>query len=80
MGLPGIFALKSAMAGGAPMDLPNLRNKEERDFWRNNTECTDPDVAGDMLIPSYSQGNPEIPEETYKFWADKFEDWSKNKK
>ena len=80
MGLPGIFALKSAAAGGAPMDLPNLKNKEERDFWRNNTECTDPDVAGDMLIPSYSKGNPEIPAETYKFWSDKFDEWSKNKK
>ena len=28
--------------------------------------CTDPEVAGDMLIPSYSKGNPDIPDSTYE--------------
>ncbi|MBR3781330.1 MAG: GNAT family N-acetyltransferase [Clostridia bacterium] len=65
MFLPGMFAYFSALEGGIPMDIPNLRNPEERDKWRNDTRCTDPKVAGDMFIPGYSKGNPDIPEETY---------------
>ncbi|GEM_PF-106906 len=65
MFLPGLFAYRSARAGNVSMDIPNLRDKAERDKWRNDTECTDPAVAGDMLIPSYSKGNPEIPAENY---------------
>ncbi|MBQ9151483.1 MAG: hypothetical protein IJX72_04475, partial [Clostridia bacterium] len=44
---------------------PNLRNKEEREIWRNDTTCTDPKAAGDMLIPTFSKGTPEIPQEVY---------------
>lgn len=47
------------------MMIPNLRNKEEREKYRNDTTCTDPKVAGDMLIPVFSKGNPEISEEIY---------------
>ena len=65
MFLPGMFAYRSVLAGGIPMEIPNLRNKEERDKWRNDTQCTDPAVAGDMYIPSYSKGNPKIPPENY---------------
>ena len=32
----------------------------------NDTMCTDPTVAGDMLIPSFSKGNPDIPPEVYE--------------
>ena len=73
MFLPGMFAYFSALEGGRPMDIPDLRNKEEREKWRNDTRCTDPKAAGDMLIPSYSKGNPEIPDETYKKLKEKFE-------
>lgn len=65
MFLPGMFAYFSALEGGKSMDIPNLRNPEERDKWRKDTRCTDPAVAGDMLLPSYSKGNPEIPRSTY---------------
>ncbi len=66
MALPGLFAYRSVLKGGIPMEIPNLRNKTEREKYRNDTMCTDPKVAGDMLIPSYSEGNPEIPDEVYK--------------
>ena len=66
MFLPGLFAYKSIMQGNMPMKIPNFRNKEERDLWRNDTSCTDPKAAGDMLIPSYSKGNPEIPDSVYE--------------
>ena len=63
MFLPGHFAYRSILAGGIPMAIPNLRNKEERDAWRNDTTCTDPKVAGDMLQPTFSKGTPDIPQE-----------------
>jgi len=63
--LPGLFAYRSALAGGMPMEVPNFRDPEQREKWRNDTACTDPKVAGDMLQPSYSKGNPEIPQENY---------------
>lgn len=65
MFLPGMFAYLGVLKGGISMDIPNLRDKAEREKWRNDTTCTDPAVAGDMLIPSYSKGNPNIPEENY---------------
>ncbi len=52
MFLPGLFAYRSILAGNIPMDIPNFREKAERDKWRNDTACADPDVAGDMLQPS----------------------------
>lgn len=75
MGLPGLFAYRSVLNGGIPMDVPNMRVKEERDKWRNDTLCTIPEVAGDMLVPSYSKGTPEIPDAVYekirKEWYEK---------
>ena len=65
MFLPGLFAYRSVMAGGIPMELPNLRDKAERDKWRHDTTCTDPKAAGDMLLPTFSKGTPEIPQEVY---------------
>ncbi len=66
MFLPGMFAYYSVLEGGIPMDVPNLRNADEREKWRNDTRCTDKNVAGDMLLPSYSKGNPDIPDSVYE--------------
>ena len=66
MFLPGLFAYKSILAGGIPMDIPNFRIKEERDKWRNDTACTDPKIAGDMLQPSYSKGELEFEDSVYE--------------
>ena len=66
MFLPGMFAYRSVLAGGIPLEIPNLRDKAVRDKFRNDTTCTDPEVAGDMLVPVFSKGNPEIPDEVYE--------------
>jgi len=75
MSLPGLFAYRSILAGGIPMKIPNLRNKNERDAYRNDTACTDPEAAGDQLLPTFSGGTPEIPAEVYekvrKNWLDR---------
>ena len=74
MFLPGMFAYRSVLNGGIPMEIPNLRNKEEREKWRNDTACTDPAVAGDQLIPTFSKGTPDIDDAVYdeqkKLWQD----------
>lgn len=65
MFLPGMFAFRSILAGGIPMDIPNLRDRAERDKWRNDTACTDPKVAGDMLLPTRLGGTPDIDDAVY---------------
>lgn len=67
MFLPGHFAYRSILAGGVPMEIPNLRNKSERDRWRNDVACTDPKVAGDNLWPCHHNGNPVIDEGVYEY-------------
>jgi len=74
MFLPGMFAYRSILAGGIPMEIPNLRNKEEREKWRNDTACTDPQVAGDMLWPTCKSGTPEIDDAVYE---KQYELWQK---
>ena len=66
MFLPGLMAYRSVLAGGIPMQIPNLRDKAERDKYRNDVACTDPKVAGDQLLPVFSQGNPDIPDAVYE--------------
>ncbi len=73
MFLPGMFAYRSILAGGIPMEIPNLRDKAVREQYRNDTACTDPNVAGDMLLPTMSLGTPEIPEEVYQLMYDKWQ-------
>lgn len=66
MFLPGLFAYRSILNGGISMDIPNLRDKNEREKWRNDTACTDPNTAGDMLLPTSVNGTPDIPDEIYE--------------
>ncbi|MBE6883188.1 MAG: Gfo/Idh/MocA family oxidoreductase [Ruminococcaceae bacterium] len=76
MFLPGIFAYRSILNGGASMEIPNLRDPEVREKYRNDTMCTDPKVAGDMLLPTSVLGTLPIPAEVYK----KMEDlWNQSK-
>lgn len=74
MFLPGMFAYRSILNGGIPMDIPNLRDKSEREKWRNDTACTDPKVAGDMLLPTAVGGTPDIDKSVYKLMEQKWID------
>ena len=78
MFLPGLFAHFSVLDGGVPKEIPNLRDKAVRDLWRNNTACTDPKAAGDMLLPSYSKGNPNIDSAIYEKTRKKWEEDNKS--
>jgi hypothetical protein len=74
MFLPGMFAYRSVLAGGVPMDIPDLRDKSIRDDWRNDTVCTDRKVAGDQWVPPYSKGEPEIDPAVYEAMKAKWEE------
>lgn len=78
MFLPGMFAYRSILKGGIPMEIPNLRDKSIRELWKNDTACTDPKVAGDMLLPTFSKGTPDIDVGVYDYmrqlWESKNDD------
>ena len=66
MFLPGMFAYRSILKGNIPVEIPDLRDKAVREQWRNDTACTDPKVAGDMLLPTFSKGTPDIDDGVYE--------------
>ena len=75
MGICGILAYRSVLNGNAPVRVPNLRNKEERDEYRNDRACTNPAVAGDQLLPVSPQFDYEsLPDEAFdqcrRLWLD----------
>jgi predicted dehydrogenase len=74
MFLPGLFAYRSILADGAPMEIPNLRDKNERKKWKNDTACTDAAVAGDMLLPPSKNGWADIPKEVFERQKQLFEE------
>jgi len=66
MSLPGLFAYRSVLNGNKSMDIPDLRKKEVRDQYRNDTACTIASAAGDQLLPTCSAGTPEIDPAVYE--------------
>lgn len=80
MFLPGMFAYHSILDGGAAKEIPNLRDKGIRELWRNDTACTDPKVAGDMLLPTFSKGTPEIDDSVYDYMKKLWDDECKKQK
>ena len=72
MCIPGTLGYVSITEGNKPIRLPNLRNPEERDAYRNDTRCTFPEIAGDQLIPNNLYGDPEIPDEVFERVREKF--------
>ena len=73
MFLPGLFAYRSILQNGASMEIPDLRDPAERDKWRSDTACTDPNAAGDQLLPTCKGGTPEIPLSVYDAVREKWE-------
>lgn len=66
MSIPGLLAYFSVLSGGTSVRIPDLRDRSQRDEWRNDNRCTDPNVAGDQLIPSYSKSDIIVPDEVYE--------------
>ncbi len=75
MGLCGIFAYRSVLDGGKPMQIPDLRDPAVREAYRHDNKCTNKKVAKDgELLPKTSYGEVDIPDEVYEhvrqLWID----------
>ncbi len=77
MGICGILAYRSVLEGNRSIEVPDLRDPAARDAWRNDRACTNPEVAGDQLLPLTSHAEflqEEIPDEVYdrvrQLWLD----------
>ena len=66
MCIPGILAYRSICNGNVPIDIPNLRNPEERNAFRNDTFCTFEDIAGDMWVSNNLKDPAPLPDEVYE--------------
>lgn len=73
MYLPGLLGYRSILSGSTPVEIPDLRDKAQRDKWRNDTACTFPEAAGDMLLPTSKLGTPDIPDSVYDNIREKWE-------
>lgn len=79
MFLPGMFAYRSVLNGGAPQEIPNLREKAVRDKYRYDVACVDESIAGEQRIPSFSKGDFEIDDKVYETMKQKWLDGLDNK-
>ncbi len=68
MCIPGILGFRSIISGGNAIAVPNLRNKWERDAYRNDTFCTFKESAGEMYVSAmFAQPDKtETPDEVYE--------------
>ncbi len=82
MALPGIIAYKSILQGNISLPVPDFRKPQEREAYRGDRFCTNPELAGDQLAPQCSHGVPVIGAEVYQrvrcIWEEKQRGTSKN--
>lgn len=66
MTITGLLAYRSICSGNIPMDVPDFRQKKNRDAFRHDNWCTDPAVAGKEVAPCAYPDDPGIPASTYR--------------
>jgi len=66
MCIPGILGYRSIVNGNAPVKVPDLRIKAEREPYRDDRFCTFPENAGDQWVSNNNWGDPEIPDSVYE--------------
>ena len=66
MGVPGILAYRSIVNGNVPIPVPDFRKKEDREEYRHDRWCTNPEKSGGDLAPYCSFGTPDISHSVYE--------------
>jgi hypothetical protein len=66
MGLPGLFAYRSILNGNIPVEVPDFRNREIREKYRNDKLSTNPKASDEDRLPLCSFGSPDVPESVYE--------------
>lgn len=73
MSLPGLLAYRSILNGSNAVKVPDFRNKEDRELYRNDNCSTDASVSsGDELLPSNRSGFVDVEDEVYERVSDAF--------
>jgi len=67
MGICGILAHRSALRGGEPQEVPDFRDKAQRDAYRNDHDTTIPGTENGTLVPRSIF--PEFRERDEQFFA-----------
>lgn len=81
--VPGILAYRSSMNGGTPYDVPDFRNREERDAWRGDhgaqqryeTKAVFPATCDPSITLEFTATMKALIEHTTAYRA--YVDWSK---
>lgn len=79
MALPGILAYRSICGGNIPIDVPDFRDKNAREMYRDDNWCTNPDIAGGRLLPFCSRTNTVISDAVYEKVRKEWEEKQKSK-
>lgn len=74
MALPGLLAFRSIVDKGMPYEVPDLRDKSQRDVYRNDHYCTDPRAPEEFRLPTSKNGTPEVEDTVYRAVQKKFAD------
>ena len=71
----GLLAYRSILNNSNSVKIPNMRNKEERELYKNDNKSTDASISfGDDLLPSCKSGFIEVEDTVYEKVAKKFAD------
>ncbi len=79
MGIPGILAYKSICSGNMPIEVPDFRDKKQREKYRGDNWGSLSATVMDGLIPGCSFKTPEIPDIVYEKVKKLWEEGSKDK-
>jgi predicted dehydrogenase len=66
MSMPGLLAYKSILNGNIPIDVPDFRNREERDKYRFDDATTFTNSGSGNILPMNSFNIPKISDEIYE--------------
>ncbi len=65
MSLPGLLAYRSILNNGNTVEIPDFRDKAQRERYRNDKYSTDPETEEKYLLPTNKSGTPEVSDDVY---------------
>lgn len=72
MSLPGLLAYRSILNNSNTFEVPDFRNKEIREKYKNDHYSTDPESEAEFLLPTNKNGTPDVEESIYTKVKEKF--------
>ena len=66
MSLPGLLAYRSIVSGGAPFEVPDMRDTAARERYREDFYSTNPKTPERYRLPTSKSGTPEVDDTIYE--------------